>query len=203
MKKFNKEFYNKDYYGGGKGSYATYDFEKIRHFYEQHADDLIYFFKPNSILEIGCAKGYLVDILLDRKIDIYGCDISEYAIETSKNKNRLIVCDVRDGLPYPDNFVDLICSYSTFEHIEDEYIPKIMAEIYRVSKNGFFLEVPVSLENKNTPWGDVSHVNYMPTSYWISQAYNSGWLLDMRRVKQIDVGKCHNVELSFTKVIKI
>ena len=140
------------------------------------------------------------DILIERKIDVYGCDISSYAISEAKNKHRLKVCDIRDGLPYPNNFFDVVVSTSVFEHIEESFIPYLFCEINRISKLGLYLEVPIILGDVNSPWGDKSHVTYMPTSFWITQAYKNNLLIDIGRSRQIDNGRCHNVELYFYKV---
>ena len=56
--------------------------------------DFIKFYKlrkGDKVLDIGCAKGFFVNDLVDKGIDAYGIDISSYAIKNChpKIKNRL------------------------------------------------------------------------------------------------------------------
>ena len=48
------------------------------------AKDFIKYYKlkpGDKVLDIGCAKGYLIKEFLDKKIDAYGLDISKYALK--------------------------------------------------------------------------------------------------------------------------
>ena len=67
-----------------------------------------------KILDVGCGKGYLLYDFLKVVPDgeIYGLDVSKYAVENSKQEIRenLIVGNASD-LPYEDNFFDLVIFY--------------------------------------------------------------------------------------------
>ena len=194
MKTFSENYYDKSYF---EKRYFMFTWERAKDEAFRRADEIIKVLKPRTILEVGCAVGYLQRALEERGVKTWGCDISDFAL--SQNPYKTKVCDIRDGLPYEDSFVDVIVSESTFEHIEMEYIPKLMREVYRVADRGFFLIVPVSLHTFNSPWGDPSHVTYMNPSYWISEAYKAGFSLDIRRSRQMSRGVFQNAHLAFFK----
>src|SRR2546430_12388218 len=50
-------------------------------FFGHAAEEIITRLEPRTVLDVGCAKGFLVECLRDRGIDAYGLDISEYAIK--------------------------------------------------------------------------------------------------------------------------
>lgn len=200
MKSFKADFYNESYFLGKTnfcGIPYEWECEKERTF--ERVDEVIKFYRPTSVLELGCALGFTMRALRERGVKALGCDISEHAFSQNQYKDDIKICDIRDGLPYEDECVDVIISESTLEHIDIEYIPKLMSEIYRVAMSGFFLMVPITLGTKNKPWGDPSHVTYMNPSYWISEAYKAGWSVDIRRSEMVCKGIFQNVHLAFFK----
>jgi protein-L-isoaspartate(D-aspartate) O-methyltransferase len=71
-----------------------------------------YGIKPgDKILDIGCGKGFQLYELtqLQPGVDVYGVDISTYAIENAKEelKDRLQVANA-SNLPFPDNHFDFV-----------------------------------------------------------------------------------------------
>jgi ubiquinone/menaquinone biosynthesis C-methylase UbiE len=92
-----------------------------------------------TLLDIGCAKGYLVnDFNNDPRVgEAYGVDISAYALilgvrEGMKGK---FFCSNASNLPFKDNSFDLVFCKDTLHNIlnEDELISAIK-EIGRVAK---------------------------------------------------------------------
>ncbi|MDH5677016.1 MAG: methyltransferase domain-containing protein [Nitrospinota bacterium] len=96
----------------------------------------------DKVLDVGCGKGYL---LFDFTkvvpgIEVYGVDISEYAIENGKEeiKERLQVCNATD-LPFEDNSFDLVYSLNTFHNLHCYDLEKAMKEFERVGKNNKYI----------------------------------------------------------------
>ena len=90
-----------------------------------------------KILDIGCGKGYLLydfSKLLPNS-EIYGIDISEYAIKNSKEeiKNRLQIGNATK-LPWPDDYFDLVYSLNTFHNLHNYDLDLSLREMQRVSK---------------------------------------------------------------------
>ena len=70
------------------------------------AKDIIKYYNLKSgskVLDVGCAKGFLVKDLVNEGIDAYGLDISDYAIRNCESEviGRLQV-GTADNLPFPD-----------------------------------------------------------------------------------------------------
>ena len=65
--------------------------------------------KGDKILDIGCAKGFLVKDLLECGIDAYGLDISEYALlNCEKEVAGRLHLGTATNLPFPDNTFSLV-----------------------------------------------------------------------------------------------
>lgn len=92
----------------------------------------------SKILDIGCGKGFLIYELkkLIPEAQISGLDISQYAIENSKEeiKENLIVGNAND-LPWEDDSFDLIISINTLHCLHSYDLEKALKEIERVGKS--------------------------------------------------------------------
>ena len=108
--------------------------EKIAKYYDLKHDA--------KILDIGCGKGYLLfDFLkIMPQAEIFGIDISEYAVANSKEeiKSSLIVGDAA-SLPYEDNYFDLVISINTLHCLEAPHLYKALKEMERVGKDKKYL----------------------------------------------------------------
>ncbi len=102
-----------------------------------------YDIKPgDKILDIGCGKGFqLYEIsLLVPGVEIYGIDISSYAIENAKEevKDRLQVGNA-NHLSFSDNFFDLVLSITTLHNLHNYDLDKALREMERVGKDNKYL----------------------------------------------------------------
>ena len=53
-------------------------------FFGNIADKIIETINPKTVLDVGCAAGYLVAALRDRGVEAYGIDVSEFAISCAR-----------------------------------------------------------------------------------------------------------------------
>ena len=109
------------------------------------AKDIIDFFslKPGDrVLDVGCAKGFLVKDLLALGIDAYGIDISEYAITNSEPEvtGRLHVGNA-NNLPFPDNSFRAIISINTIHNLVKSECITALREIERLAPGRGFVQV--------------------------------------------------------------
>ncbi len=138
-KKFDYDYWDGDRkinYGGYK--YLEGRWEKVALSMTQHYD-----LPPNpKILDIGCGKGYLLYDFLKilPKAEIYGLDISNYAIENAKEeiKDR-IVLGSSDKLPWKDNYFDLVISINTLHCLHNYELDLSLKEIERVGKSNKYI----------------------------------------------------------------
>jgi|TARA_B100000315_G_scaffold15834_1_gene14200 protein-L-isoaspartate(D-aspartate) O-methyltransferase len=90
-----------------------------------------------KILDIGCGKGYLLydftKVLPDA--EIYGIDISEYAIENSKEEIQdCLQVGNATKLPWPEDYFDLVYSLNTFHNLHNYDLDNALREMQRVGK---------------------------------------------------------------------
>ena len=97
--------------------------------------------KP-KILDIGCGKGYLLYDFLKviPDAEIYGIDISNYAITNSKPeiRNHLQVGNA-SNLPWPDDTFDLVISITTLHNLHAYDLDLALREMERVGKHHKYL----------------------------------------------------------------
>ena len=97
-----------------------------------------------SILDIGCAKGFLLHDLkeLMPKARLAGIDISAYAYEHSMDSVRpLIRIGNAKELPWPDHSFDLVLGINTIHNLEPTECKQALREIQRVSRGQAYIVV--------------------------------------------------------------
>ncbi len=131
-KKFDFDYWDGDRricYGGYH--YLEGRWEKIANQMANHYDLPS---KP-KILDIGCGKGYLLYDFLKviPDAEVYGIDISNYAISHShaKIRNNLMVGNAIN-LPWPNNYFDLVISINTLHCLHSYDLHKALIEMERV-----------------------------------------------------------------------
>ena len=109
------------------------------------ARDIIAHFdlKPGDrVLDVGCAKGFLVKDLLALGIDSYGIDISEYALMHCEPEvvGRLQLGNA-DRLSFPDNSFSAVVSINTIHNLPRARCIKAVQEIQRIAQGKSFIQV--------------------------------------------------------------
>ncbi len=144
--------YDREYYDGeAESGYAAYaDGEWTAQLCGVFADHLA----PRRLLEVGCAKGFLVRRFRSLGIDAYGVDISSYAIGAAPDevKPYVSVADIRE-LPWPDGSFDMVLCMETLEHVPPEEVPQAIAELARVSSGTVLCSIPSFGFNDYGPQG--------------------------------------------------
>jgi ubiquinone/menaquinone biosynthesis C-methylase UbiE len=96
------------------------------------------------ILDIGCAKGFLLHDFAELmpRAELAGLDISRYAIAQAMPsvRARLIVGTAAE-LPYPDRSFDLVISINTLHNLPAEQCAQALREVMRVSRGRAFVTV--------------------------------------------------------------
>lgn len=156
-----KKVYDESYYKSGTSNYKDYKFDTR---FIQRAYDIDKYLRPNKVLEIGCALGYLVRTLRSLGIEAYGYDVSEYAINNADplSKNYLKV-SMDGNIPFDDTF-DLVVAFDVLEHIPEPHIFYLIESIAKITETIFLCQ-----PNYFDPWDrDLTHVTLYPKSWWIN-----------------------------------
>lgn len=138
-RRFGREFFDgsRDQ-GYGGFSYHSRFWEPVIPTFKTHFG----FTKNDSILDVGCAKGFMIYDFqrLIPGISVCGLDISEYAIEHSLDsvKEFTQVGDAVD-LPFENNSFDVGISITTIHNLEIDDCAKALRELERVSRRGSFV----------------------------------------------------------------
>jgi SAM-dependent methyltransferase len=168
-RQFGREYFDGDRLYGYGGYYYDPRFwtATARRFHEH------YQLPPgSSVLDVGCAKGFLLHDLkrLYPDLAVAGVDISAYAIDHSPPEVRpfLHVADaVR--LPYADRSFDLVVSINTLSNPTLELCKQAIREVMRVSRGRSFITVHAwrtEEQRENLQRWNLTAMTSMPVSAW-------------------------------------
>jgi hypothetical protein len=174
--------FNKDYYENGVkkkiSGYENYQWIPTRSIPE--AITIKNNIKFESALDYGCAKGFLVhalNMLTDK--EIYGVDISEYAIENGLPQVKNKLYKINELASEAIKSVDLIIAKDVLEHIHEDKIDVILSDFYSIS-NQVLLVIPLGDNDKfriREYEMDVTHVTKKDEEWWINKIRKSGYKL--------------------------
>ena len=156
------EIYNEQYYHNSCGPVPYEDPEQWTEFFGIVADRIIADFAPKTVLDAGCAMGYLVTALRDRGVEAYGIDISRYAISKVREdiKPFCVVGSLTDELPpeLPKRF-DLVTNIEVLEHLYAEEAVKAVHTLCGATDMVLFSSTP-------DDFTETTHVNVQQREYW-------------------------------------
>lgn len=137
-----EELFSKRYFDGGRGvingvQVGGYAREGYRDFPVhwvtfQH----VMARRPESVLELGCAKGHIVKRLQSAGVRACGLEISRHCWMTRACEGIINLDICTQKWPYKDQEFDLCFSIAVMEHIPEEHLPHVFSEMRRVSKRG-------------------------------------------------------------------
>jgi SAM-dependent methyltransferase len=158
--------------------YANYlpttPYERNEHwlgFFGTIADHIVRDIKPKTVLDAGCALGFLVESLRNRGVEAYGIDISQYAI---KNVHPDIqpycrVGSITETLPHR---YDLIVSFEVLEHLTPDEAQKAIENICQHSDDILFSSTPSDFK-------EATHINVQPIGHWGEAFARQGFFRDL------------------------
>lgn len=98
---------------------------------------------PASILDYGCARGYLVKAFRELKFEAMGVDISKWAIENCDPEIRSFVSNDLTQL-LPVRYVDYVIAKDVLEHIPEDQLKTTISFLYSVMRRGMLVVVPLA-----------------------------------------------------------
>ncbi len=111
------------------------------------AEDIVRHFglkAGDRVLDVGCAKGFLVKDLLKScpGLEIFGIDVSEYAVMNAEPEviGRLHLGNAV-SLPFPDKSFDAVLAINTVHNLDRAGCVQALREIERVSRGRSYIQV--------------------------------------------------------------
>ena len=139
-------------------------------FFSGIAERIVADIGPRTVLDAGCAKGFLVEALRDRGVEAYGIDISAYAIGEVRPDIRRFCRLASVTQPIGQRY-DLIVCIEVLEHLSVQEGERALANICRSATDVLFSSTPDDLD-------EPTHVNVRPRSFWIDRFADQGFRLD-------------------------
>lgn len=162
LSNYDPTVYDDAYYQGHCGTPYDRDYNNgmwLR-FFSLIAKAIVNEYHPVRFLDVGCAKGFLVECLQDMGVDAYGFDISSVALGAVRDdvKSRCKVGSSNDGNSYDGHF-DVIACIEVVEHLT----PQMGEETIRLlCEHGDVIVFSSSPDDLSEP----THINVQPGRYW-------------------------------------
>lgn len=151
--------YGKDYYDHMCEVPYDHDQPVWQKHFQALARTLIERYKPRTAIDVGCAKGFLVENLRDEGVEAFGVDVSPYAISQVREDIRPY-CRVASGTEPLSGQYDLITCIEVAEHMPEPDAQAMIAEMCRHTDQVIFSSTPDDFE-------EPTHINLHPADYWI------------------------------------
>lgn len=114
------DIYGQIYYNTKKGKFTPWLEKIFRWNHRRNAYQFYRRFKPQTVLEIGCGRAYILRELKQLGCEVY-CVESEQAADWIRQNPEINVVtpDETGELPFSDNYFQLIILWHVFEHLPE------------------------------------------------------------------------------------
>ena len=165
--------YDEDYYlrgpQTGKSNYENYGWKPdLTLPMADHLKRVLHIKDDDTVLDFGCARGFLVKALRMRGVEAYGCDSSEWAVANcDEGVTPFITQEI------PDGRFDHIIAKDVFEHIQPPQLAGILVTLLGSMRKSLLAIVPLSAR-EDDPYlrpednADPSHAIRWPLEEWLS-----------------------------------
>ncbi len=157
---------------GGEDSYS-WESDSWREFFTRMARRILDLHPATTILDVGCAKGLLVQAFVKSGADAYGLDISEHAVASAHPdvRDRLRVGSATEAI---EGRYDLITCIEVLEHMEASQALDAMDAMCAATDRIVFSSSPLDL-------AEPTHINVHETHQWVA------WFADRGFYRRTDV----------------
>jgi SAM-dependent methyltransferase len=135
------------------------------------AEAVVRTIQPHSVLDAGCAMGFLVEGLRQRGVDAWGVDISEYAIERVHQSVRAF-CSVGSVIEPFTRKYDVIVCIEVLEHMSAREAEQAVENFCAHTDDVLFSSTPFDYK-------EVTHFNVQPPEYWAELFAQQGFFRDV------------------------
>jgi SAM-dependent methyltransferase len=180
---FDASYFDEDYFERGrqtgKSLYENYRWQPRRSYREALAIiDAMGITNGSALLDVGCAKGFLVRALRDLGVDAEGCDVSEYALVHADEAARRWL-----WRPTEAEWLERTCRYQhafakdVLEHCDVDEAERLLRDVLRCAGR-LMAVVPRGDAGRYRIaeyHGDPSHVLVLNEVEWEAMFAAAGW----------------------------
>jgi SAM-dependent methyltransferase len=169
--KDSSKMFDAHYYAHGCGELPYQRDQHWLSFFSGIADDIVRDIQPATVLDAGCALGFLVESLRNQGVEAYGVDISEYAIENVHESIQPYCWVGSITQAFPQKY-DLIVTIEVLEHMPKEQADAAVANLCAHAEDILFSSSP-------SDYKEPTHFNVQPPEYWADLFARHGFYRDV------------------------
>lgn len=140
-------------------------------FFDEVAEAIVRTLHPTSVLDVGCAMGFLVEALVKRGVDARGVDVSEYAI-SQVDDSVADRCRVGSATDPIDRRYDLVTCIEVLEHLPPSESDRALANLCSATDRVLVSTTPAD-------FSEASHLNVRPPEAWAADFAREGLLRNL------------------------
>jgi len=154
-------------YGSDSEQEYSWDSAEWRAFFTHVADKVVSITGAMRVLDVGCARGLLVQALVEAGADAHGTDISETAVASAHPdvRGRLSVATVVDPI---EGSWDLVSCIEVLEHLTPNDADRAIENMCAATERVLFSSVPGD-------YAEPTHVNVRPPADWAASFAERGF----------------------------
>lgn len=185
MNEYDKEYFE-DGINSGKSCYQNYRWmpdltiPMVRRMF-----DYLGIFPDDTVLDFGCAKGFMVKAFRHEGVKAYGVDVSSYAINNAPAEIKKYIQLIQPGeiiplLMDPRRRYDWFIAKDTLEHVEERDLHSQLLCLADVSEKGFAV-IPLGDGRKYIIPDyekDVTHRIRQSTIWWVDAFEKAGFEIE-------------------------
>lgn len=172
MNPFDEQYFERGVATGVSG-YTNYHWKP--EYFMKFANTVKQRFDTTTVLDYGCAKGFLVKALRMLDVNAVGYDISTYAVE---HCDPAVKGYLTNHFKFPANAFSTSISKDVLEHIPKDVLPTVLKSIADVTRDTFIATVPLGDDGRfriREYELDKTHVNKEDELWWINQFRQAGF----------------------------
>ena len=163
---YNPAWYEQEYF-------CTYPYVGGYQDYARHGavvDRVLDMLRPSSVLDVGCAYGYVVRRLLHLAVPAMGCDVSRWCEQQAAKviPSHFVRTNAWQLAMFRDKEFDLLFCEGVLEHIPEDKVEQLMREFGRVAQRRLL----ALSYNKPEVLGDTGvlhHLTNHDVNWWIER----------------------------------
>lgn len=137
--------------------------------------------RTDTIIDFGCARGYVVKALRMLEYNAFGVDISKWAIDNADKETKPYLRLTGKGSPIVPEGADWIIAKDVLEHVPS--IQLVIGTLMAATTKGLFVVVPLSRFDQGSYViedyeKDVTHIQRYNLSTWMEMFLRPGWRVE-------------------------